>query len=206
MKGVTRENVVVAVFGAVFLLSLIMIFGSSFRATGHVTEIATSSNVTITTYFSIAMSPNLTTGIQFGSVDTLPSYNINATLNNESGFNTTTDQGAPPGVGTTYWMNVSTDSNTAVDFCIKGSELNTSGGDAIGLGNETYFNATATNTSSPFVISETEFTTSYVKSSGHIAAGSTNYYRFWLDVPAGTATGTYNNTVSFKGVAETTAC
>lgn len=196
----------VAIFGAVFLFALVMLASQGFRSTGYVTETTTTSNVTVNVYFSIALSTNLSRGIQFGDVSTLPAYNLNGTANNDSGFNTTISGPPTSASGTTYYANVSTDSNSAVDFCIKADLLNTSSGDFIGLGNETYMNSTATNTSAPFVVDETSFTTAYVKSGDDIAIGSTNYYRFWLDVPASTATGTYNNTVSFKGVTSTGSC
>jgi hypothetical protein len=199
-----RENFIVAIFGAVFLFALIMILGTGFRSTGYVTESSTVSNVTITTYFAIGLSLNLTQGIQFGEVATLPATNVNASHNNDS-INTTGDT-AGYNYGAGYWINVSTDSNSVLDFCIKADALNTSTGDEIGLGNETYSNHTVTNSTFPLIGSETGLATGYVKSGDNIGIGSSNYYRFWLDVPAGTATGVYNNTVSFKGVTSTASC
>jgi len=194
------ENIVVAIFGLLFLFAIIMIFNQGIRTTGYATTATTSSNVTISTYFAIDMSINLSDGIQFGSISTLPATDQNATHNHD-GENTTGD-----GTGTSMWMNVSSDSNSAVDFCIKADALNTSTGDEIGLGNESYHNSTGTYTADPSVIQEVSLTTDYVSSGANIPVGSNNYYRFWLDVPAATATGTYNNTVSFKGVQTTTAC
>jgi len=188
-------NLLVVVFGAIFLFSVLMLIGQGVKTTGYVTESSTTSNVTISTYFSIDMSTNLSEGIQFGEVSTLPATNVNATHNYDGGSS-----------ATTYWMNVSDDSNTAVDFCIKADALNTSTGDEIGLDNETYSNSTSTDSANPALGDEVGFTTSYVKSGDDIAAGSENYYRFWLDVPAATATGTYNNTVYFKGVTSTGSC
>jgi len=199
-----RDNLVVAIFGAVFLFSLIMLFGQGFKATGYVTEITTISNVSITTYFSISMSGNLSDGIQFGEVSSLPATNVNAS-HNYDGANTTEDSNGTE-QGTRYWMNVSVDSNTAVDFCIKADALNTSESDVIGLANETFYNNTITNSTHPSFASEVGLTTSYDEAGFNVAQGIANYYRFWLDVPAATATGTYNNTVSFKGVATATGC
>ena len=82
----------------------------------------------------------------------------------------------------------------------------TSGANTIGIGNETYANYTATNVTLPALGSEVALTTSYIKTGPNIAAGSRDFYRFWLDVPAGTASGTYNNTLTFKGVATSGAC
>jgi hypothetical protein len=189
-----RDNILILVFGALFLLSVIMIFNQGAKTTGYATA-STESNVTITSYFAIAMSENLSNGIEFGSIATLPSANVNASDNNNSGSG-----------GSTMWMNVSADSNTAVDFCIKADSLNTSANDIIGLANETYDNATLTNITRPELNREAGLTTSYVKAGAAIAAGGTNYYRFWLDVPAATVAGVYNNTVTFEGVQTTLGC
>jgi len=201
-----KDNLVVLVFGALFLLSVFLLVGSSIRTTGYATTSTTTSNVTISTYFAIDMSTNLSQGIQFGTISSLPATNQNAT-HNYDGVNTT-DQGFYTNAtnGTSMWMNVSVDSNSAVDFCIYGHTLNTSTADEILVGNETYYNDTDTNVTIPDVGSEVALTGSYVKSGSNIAAGSANYYRFWLDVPAATATGVYNNTVFFEGVATGGAC
>jgi len=197
-------NAVVLVFGALFLLSVILLISTGPKTTGYATETSTISNVTISSYFAIDMSVNLTDGIQFGTISALPATNQNAT-HNYDGANTT-DGGGTYNQSTSMWMNVSTDSNTAVDFCVKADALNTSAGDAIGLANESYSNYTATNFTVPRLAKEVGLTTSYVTAGLNTAAGSNNYYRFWLDVPAATPTGVYNNTVNFKGVATGGAC
>jgi len=203
MKRLEGENLVVAVFGTVFLLSLIMIFSQGSSITGHVTVSNTTSNVTIQVYFAIDMSTNLSNGIEFGTISTLPVTSQNAT-DNHNGVNTTV--GSPANSSTSMWMNVSTDSNADVDFCILATTLNTSSGDYIGLGNETYYNSSQTNHSLPAIGSETSITSSYVKAGPDVVAGNEVYYRFWLDVPAATPTGTYNNTVSFKGISAGGSC
>ena len=195
-----RGNWVVVIFGSIFLLSMIMLMNQGFKFTGYATEATTESNVTISTYFAIEMSANLTNGIEFGTISTLPTTNQNAS-DNHNGLNTTSN-----GTGTSLWLNVSTDSNSALDFCLKADALNTSAGDVIGLGNETYRNATQNNASLPDYLSEVSITTSYVRGGSNIGVGNRSYYRFWLDVPAATATGVYNNTVSFKGVATGGSC
>ena len=195
-----REDFLVLVLAVVFVFSIIMILNQHSMMTGYLTTGDTFSNVSITTYFSIAMSENLSDGIQFGSISSLPATDTNAT-HNYDGANTTLD-GAGANKGTSMWMNVSTDSNSAVDFCINASAtLSTTGADSFEVGNETYHNSTYTNSSSPNVTEQVALTAAWVKSGYNIAAGSDNYYRFWLDVPAAQATGTYNNTVEFKGVA-----
>jgi hypothetical protein len=46
----------------------------------------------------------------------------------------------------------------------------------------------------------------YVKAGQNIAMGNSLYYRFYLEIPSGTPSGTYNNTINFKGVQNGTAC
>ena len=194
------------VFGVLFLVSIVLLINQSTKFTGFATTATTSSNVTISSYFAIDMSVNLSNGIQFGSITTLPATSQNAT-HNYDGANTTAQGATLTGTnGTSMWMNVSTDSNTAVDFCIMADALNTSADDVIGLGNETYHNNTFTNSSQPAIGSEVSLTTGYVKAGYNVSVGGNNYYRFWLDVPAATVSGTYNNTVFFKGVAISGSC
>ncbi len=195
------ENIIVLIFGSVFLFSIIMFMTQGIRMTGYATTSTTVSNVTISTFFAIAMSTNLSDGIRFGNLTTLPVTNQNAT-HNFDGTNTTMS-----GNGTSMWVNVSTDSNTAVDFCLKADDnLRTSGGDVLTLANESYHNSSVTNLTQPDMGSEIAFTSSYVKAGPNVAAGSQHYYRFWLDVPAGQASGTYNNTISVKGVSTGGSC
>jgi len=185
------------IFGALLVLSLALLFAQNFPLmTGYATEGTTSSNVTIAKYLAIAFSDNLSTGIQFGTVNSLPATNINATANYDG-----------VSEGTTYYLNVSDDGNTAVDFCIKGNSALTSVAlDVIGLGNETYANGTLTNSTHPLLGDETGLTTSYVKSGSAISVGGQNYYRFWLDIPVAQPSGDYNNTLSFKGVSTGLSC
>lgn len=201
MSKIKSENLVVMAFGAIFLFSIIMIFSQAFKITGYATTATTTSNVTISTFFAVAMSTNLSDGIRFGNLTTLPVTNQNAS-HNYDGTNTTM-----AGNGTSMWMNVSTDSNTAVNFCIKADDnLRTSGGDVLTAANESWHNHSSTNLTLPNMASENSLTTSYAQAGANVAAGGTHYYRFWLDVPAGQASGTYNNTISFKGVTTGGAC
>lgn len=194
----------VLVFGVLFLLSIVLLFSQSMKFTGYATESNTTSNVTIASYFAIEMSANLSNGIEFGTVSVLPTADVNATDNNNS-VNTTAG-GATYNQSTSLWMNVSTDSNTAVDFCLRADALNTSAGDEITLANETWSNYSATNVTYPLNGSQTALTTSYAAAGNNVAVGGRNFYRFWLDVPPAIPTGTYNNTVWVKGVATGGGC
>ena len=180
----------------IFFCLVLLIFQNSYFISGKVTEFFTPSNVSVTNYLAIAFSENLSEGILFGNVSVFPAININAS-HNYDGNNS----------ATTLFINVSEDGNTAVDFCIKGNaNLTSLVEDILGLGNETYSNSTYNNLSDPDSINEVALTNMYVKSGNAIAIGGTNYYRFWLDVPASQPSGDYNNTLSFKGVQTTVVC
>lgn len=186
----------ILIFVIVIALALLF-FENASAITGNATDVGTTSNVTISSYLAIEMSSNLSAGIYFGNVDALPAVDINATEN----YNNTNN-------GTLYYVNVSTDSNTPVDFCIMAnSAMETVAADEIGLGNETYaFSNTTTNGTIPSLGSQTAFTLSYVDAGDAVPVGGEIYYRFWLDVPAGQATGDYNNSVLFRGINAGSSC
>ena len=164
--------------------------------TGYLTQGSTTSNVTISKYLAIAFGTNLSQGIQFGTVNTLPATNINASHNHD-GVNSST----------TYNIIVSTDSNSKVDFCIKANHgLQDPSLHVIGLGNETYSAYNKTNITYPRLSAETPMTTGYIKAQSNINVGNSSYWRFWLDIPASQPAGNYNNTVSFEGVVAGLAC
>jgi len=191
-----KENLALVFFVALFIFSISMLVIGGSQLTGHATSGSTVSNVTIVSYLSISMSQNLSSGILFGSVDTLPATDINATHNYDG-----------PTSGTSMNITVSTDSNVNVDFCTKANAgMQTSGSDIIGIGNETYSNATTVSSTVPALGSQVPLTASYVKSGFNVTRGGNNYYRFWLDIPAAQAPGTYNNTVSFEGLTTGGAC
>jgi len=180
-----------------FIVS-ISLFLVSFNSnlTGKLTEEIITSNVTIAKYLAIQFSDGLSSGIEFGTIHSLPAIDINATENYNGNSS-----------GTLYYINVSNDGNTPVDLCIRGNAPLTSLGlDEIGLDNETYANATSTDALSPSLANEVSLTNEYVKSGEGITVGTENYYRFWLDIPASQPSGDYNNTLSFKGVQTTLSC
>ena len=190
-----KEDYLLAICGGLFVFSMIMLLVSP---TGYATQGTTSSNVTITKYLSIDMSSNLSAGITFGSVTSLPAYDLNASSNYD-GSNS----------AATYNVNVSTDSNTAVDFCIMANAplTDAAAGTVIGLGNETFLNSSFSNMTWPGPQSaQVNLTTNWAKASSPTGAGNATFYRFWLDVPSATSSGTYNNTISIKGVETSQPC
>ncbi|MCX6746679.1 MAG: hypothetical protein NTU63_00920 [Candidatus Pacearchaeota archaeon] len=199
---VKKEGMFLAVFIVILVFSIIMIFNQTSKLTGFATTSGTTmSNVTISGYFSITLSDNLTNGIYFGTVNSLPAPNRNATGNNNSATNDANGN-------TSFFINVSTDSNIGVDFCLRSTaDLKTSGGDVIAIGNETYSNSTFVNGTWPALGKEVAFNkTAGIKTGQNVTGGNVTYYRFYLDVPVATPTGSYNNTISFEAVANTNAC
>jgi len=176
----------------IFLCLILLILQSVNSLSGFFVA-ETPSNVTVNKYLSITFSSNLSEGIFFGTVSSLPAVNQNATHNYDKNF--------PNQNQTDYYINVSEDSNTNVDFCVKADgNLVNPANDTIKLGNETYSNFSSSNSSIPSVGDEISVTTSYLKSGENIIIGGANYYRFWLDVPIGQPSGSYNNTILFKGI------
>lgn len=200
MKKAMKERGIILILTSLFVISVIFILAVNTprSITGFATQVATVSNVTISKYLSIDMSTNLSAGILYGNVSSLPASNLNAS-HNYDGNNSTSSM----------FINVSVDSNTRVDVCIKSNQdlYDSSGGNIIGIGNETYSNSTTTDLGIPGFASEVGLNKSnYIKAGQNISQGGANYYRFWLDIPAGTASGTYNNSVMFEGVEVNTAC
>ncbi len=154
-----------------------------------VTSTDVSSNVSIAKSLAIKFSTGLSEGIIFGDVNILPAIDVNAS-HNYDGF----------GNASTFYINVSEDGNIPVDFCIRADYgLSTVGGDVIGLGNETYSHYNLSNITHP-TTNDVSLSQVYAKSGLNIPLGGTNYWRFWLDIPAGQASGDYNNTVYFKAI------
>ena len=192
-----KSDLFTFVLGAILLFSIVMITVQNFNTfTGYATGMSTKSNVSISKYLSISASPNISTAIDFGIVSALPATDVNASHDYDGNAS-----------ATTYWINTSVDSNTNIDFCIGANGAMISGADSLGLGNETYSNATTTNITVPVLGSQVAFSSaSYVLSGQNVTKGAPNYYRFWLDIPASQASGDYNNTVYFKAVATATGC
>ena len=178
------------------IVSLGLLIIENSRVTGNMIEGTTWSNVTIAKYLSIAFSSSLASGIDFGNVQSLPLVNVNGSHNYDGSGN-----------ATNYYIEVSPDSNTAVDFCVVASgDLQTSALDTLGLSNESYAASSTSDSATPALASEVTLTTGYVKAISSVATNSSAYWRFWLDVPAAQPTGSYNNTVSFKGISTGGSC
>jgi len=186
----------ILIFLQVILIAAIigLLTSSGTKLTGYDT-LGSTSTVSIQNYISIARSANLTDGINFGSINTLPSWNTNATANYNSSNQSM------------YFISVSTDSNLGVDFCFKAvTIMSTSTGIQLALGNYTWSNSTLNNWTHPVFPGTSVLTTSYVAGAKNVPVGNNIYFRFWLNVTTGTSPGTYNNSVTFQGVATGSAC
>ncbi len=188
---------------AVFSLAGLMTTMNTPSITGAATSASTISSAVILKYFSINVSANLSAGIDFGEISVLPAVDHNASLN----YNDTNYPTENEGNETLYFVTVETDSNTPVDMCLIATAFNTSGGAEIEIGNYTFANNQTNNETWPGPVDHyTMSTSSYVGADTGVPIGSSTYYRFWLDVPASVASGTYNNTVTFLGRSTGTGC
>jgi hypothetical protein len=179
----------------IFICLILIIFQNSFLYTGNVTQDSAVANVSINKYLSISFSSNLSEGIYFGTIYSLPSIDTNASRNYVEPTNITH-----------YYINVSNDSNTLVDFCIKASgDMLNSASDAIGLANETYSNSISTNSSVPLQSSKVSLSTNYVLIASDLGDQSTVYLKFYLDAPASQPAGIYTNNLEFKAVTHGTS-
>jgi len=191
MKKGLDTVLIVAAF--VFTLSVLVLLAPAQQGiTGAQTAQSTQSRVELTAFYAIALSNNLSNGIDFGSIDTIPSSDLDALAN----YNTSNNK-------TLYAVSVSQDSNTDVDFCIKATNMTNGGGVILPLTGYTWQDPTVPNTNNltdPFgpggSISMTE---AFVASEANVTPGNSTYYRFWLDIPGSQEVGIYNNTVFFKG-------
>ncbi len=196
-----RENLSILILAGILIFSVSMIAKET-TITGFASSGTTISNVTISSYLSISMSTNLSDGILFGNISALPAADVNASHNYD---------GIPEGAyNSSLFVNVSTDSNVNVDFCLQADAdfKEDAGGTLLLVGNETYGNSSTTNdVAEPAGPSgSTQLTTSYVKTQPNVAPGYVAYYRFWLDIPAAQPAGDYNNTVTFKGIKTGDSC
>lgn len=155
---------------------------------------STTSQVIIQSYFAIASSTELSAGVDFGTINTLPATDIDAANNYDL-----SDQ-------TLYSISLSSDSNVDVDFCTRATSPLTSGGDTIPISNYEWADSNLNDLTNPSGPPGTPITTSFVKGSTGINPGSDNNYRFWLNIDSAQAPGTYTNTLEFEGVQTTTPC
>jgi hypothetical protein len=158
----------------------------------------TTTTVTVNEYVAVGLSNNLSSGIDFGSLDP-------DTLNNNA---TNNFDGA--GLNTSFWVNISTDSNVNVDICIGDNESLEFGANVIENGNYTWVNTTTGGPGDAWLIVGNSVvmttTAAFTNAGNNIAPGSYNWYRFWLDIPGGQAAGAYVNSVSFKGIKTGNSC
>ncbi|MEI6058922.1 MAG: hypothetical protein WCP89_04080 [archaeon] len=191
-----KESVLLVFFVLLFVVSISMLVLVNSQITGHATSIGTTSNVTLINSLSIDLSTNLAEGIMFGKLSSTGTYNNNATHNYDGVSNVST-----------MFVNVSADSSVNVDLCLNANQsLISEGGDIIDIGNETWANSSINTLEDPALGERRAFTLSGVKTGVDVAKGSSNYYRFWLDIPLGQKAGTYSNNVTFEGVATGESC
>ncbi len=172
------------------------------RETSQITGFQTqtkifSSNVSIKEFFAISTSGNLSDGIEFGEVN--PGMND---------VNATDDYNEADLTNSSMSIDVSSDSNVHVDFCIMANaNLGTGTGPEITLGNYTFTTDTVNNVSNPRPPDfSTILTTDFQKETTNLGSAQSNFYRFYLDIPQGQEAGVYNNTVLIRVVRATNPC
>ena len=192
------KGLVKIVFPLLILMFILMSFSllqTSFSADVTSAVSNTSSNATIEKSVAISRSDNLTAGILFGIVTA--GNNRNATGN----FNSTENS--------TYWISLDSTTNVPLDLCILANDTLSSGSFTMPNTGYHYSNSTLDNATFPTYPATVDITTSYVHAADDVdMIGSTNYvyFRFSLNIPAGTHGGTYSNTISFKATENITAC
>jgi len=179
----------------IIIISLSLLFFESVGIlTGKVTQ-TTPSEITVNKFIAMGFSTELQAGIVFNDINFLPADNVDANKNYDVNNRTQ------------YYVTVSNDSNSAMDLCIRAdSNLENPALDIIGIANETYSHSLISNETNPSLLNETSLAFGYVLAGDNIPIGGQNNLRFWLDVPAGQAPGTYNNSIYFKGTTFGAGC
>ncbi len=202
-----RLNLALSALVLILVIAVIGLYSSLYTLQtsiiGLATEQSTVSEAVIAKYLAISKSGNLSDGIDFGNITSLPATDTNATMDYNS-----TEQPMNWANETLYWIELDYDSNTNVDFCVRSTTFNTSGGDEIGLGNYTWNDSLSNNFTEPSLTYSGPMYTnqSYKKGLANLVPGNNATYRFWLDVPAYVNPGTYNSTVWFRGVPTGDSC
>ncbi len=183
---VNKKRVTLNILSAILVLSLGMILIQNINnVDAATTSVNTTSEANINVYFAITMSSNLSDKIDFGNINNTGqrynATNINYNSNNQ----------------TAYFINVSADSSTPVNFTINASDFKSIGGTTMGVANEEFNYNVGTNSEAEPSETYTDLSTTPAEA-GDANVGETVYYRFWLDVPAAQDAGTYTNNVTFK--------
>ncbi|MBI2584195.1 MAG: hypothetical protein HYW25_05990 [Candidatus Aenigmarchaeota archaeon] len=171
---------------------------------------STNTNVTIAAAISIALSTNLSKGIEFGTITLLPANQTNATAN----YANTTGGGGPGDLNITlYNVTLSSDSTENADFCVRanGDMCTSACSSRIGIANITWAANTTNNLTHPptgvfRALFGRSMATGFDKGDINLAPGGVTHYRFWLNVSGAQAAGDYNNTVDFRAVSTGDAC
>lgn len=185
LKKLKSNKKLAGIFGFVFVCALAFaIFSFSPTLTA---ETSTVSNVTVASSLGFTFSANLTSGILYGTLQPNTNDN-NATGNNISSGNTS------------YFVTMSSSNNAPADIQIKANAPLTSGANTIGNGNYTYdANSTINGANMNNAAGSIALSDTYVDAGTQaLNANEIEYFQFYLDIPLGQQTGTYNNTISFN--------
>jgi len=179
----------------ILLILLVLGLGIHKLDINSITGMATTANsmtyVSLTGYFAINASTNLTTDGIYFYVNQLPDNNRSASANYEYPNSTLN--------GTHLFLSVETDSNVNVKFCLKANDSLRYSTNAINLTNYFWNYNSINNGTLPSISGAVNITDNYAPADT-LVPGASEYYRFWLTVPGAQPPGTYTNQLNFKGV------
>src|SRR3989344_619951 len=116
-----------------------------------------------------------------------------------------------PAPATAYSIKVHQDSNVNLDFCARASGDLISGGFNIPIANERFDDDLSSGSipgQGPLLIEAQSLTTTntLVQTGRNVPPGISDFYRFWLSVPAPTRAGTYTNSVFITAILTGNGC
>ncbi len=161
-------------------------------------EKSETGQATITKQVAIGLSTNLDTdGVRFTNLD--PGSSNNAAEHSADGGSSET----------TYYVEISSSTNTPIDICTKTNQDLTFGSYDIDNSNFKW-NVTTTATADDPSLPGNAFTGDFSYDTTNLVAddqdSGTHYLRFWLTVPAAQRAGTYTNTIYWCANENSTTC
>ena len=206
--------------GYLYVLLLVLVIGyistlqtQDTSITGKASQVPTESRATIQRFFDIVPSEqidgdNPNDGIIWSNIDTqggqIPVNDAPADGN---------EAGDPPmpAPATAYSIKVHQDSNVNLDFCVRASGDLISGGFNIPIANERFDDDLSSGSipgQGPLLIEAQSLTTTntLVQTGRNVPPGISDFYRFWLSVPAPTRAGTYTNSVFITAILTGNGC
>jgi hypothetical protein len=192
-KRFTVFVVVAIVLGVGYYASTLTTPSLSPSGREHLTgqqTISVTSTANIQVFIAVSGSATLQSGIDFGTVD--PGTQDNNATGNFDGSELTE-----------YSIDVLAGSNVNADFCIRADTNLSAGPIQIPYPNYRFANETVNSNLLPDYppnVIAVNANATFIRETTNVAPGSSNYYRFYLDVPPAQAPGLYQNNIIFQAV------